>query len=285
MEEHLVSVLMTAYNREKFIVEAIESVLASTYQNFELIITDDGSNDRTLEIARRYEQKDKRINVYKNPVNLGDYPNRNKAASYAIGKYIMFVDSDDTIFKNGMQECVAAMERSPTAGIGMYWPDSKGEPFLLNSNEAIRKHFFEKPFLVIGPGGTILRREFLKNLNGYPEKYGPANDMYFNLKAAAAADILMLPFEFVYYRIHEGQEINNTYKYLYNNYKYLRDAVAEIKLPLTDKQLKWISDKNKRRFSVNIVRYFLKTRDIKKTRFVLKETGFTFKDFLRGIFQ
>ena len=85
----LVSVLMTSYNRENYIAEAIESVLASTYKNFELIIVDDRSKDRTVEIARSYESKDDRVKVYINEKNLGDYPNRNKAASYAKGFYIM----------------------------------------------------------------------------------------------------------------------------------------------------------------------------------------------------
>ena len=89
----LVSVLMTAYNREKYIAEAIESVLASTYSNLELIIVDDCSKDNTLQIATNYQAKDDRIKVYKNEKNLGDYPNRNKAASYAKGKYLKYVDS------------------------------------------------------------------------------------------------------------------------------------------------------------------------------------------------
>ena len=62
----LVSVLMTAYNREKYISEAIESVLASTYTNFELIIVDDCSTDNTLAIAKSYEKNDARIKVYLN---------------------------------------------------------------------------------------------------------------------------------------------------------------------------------------------------------------------------
>ena len=91
----LVSILMTSYNREKYIHEAIESVLASTYKNFELIIVDDGSTDSTLQIAYAYAKKNERIRVYNNEKNLGDYPNRNKAASYASGEYMMFVDSDE----------------------------------------------------------------------------------------------------------------------------------------------------------------------------------------------
>ena len=76
----LVSVLMTSYNREKYITEAMESVLNSTYANFELIIVDDGSTDKTVAIANEYEKKDKRVKVHTNEKNLGQFQNRNKAA-------------------------------------------------------------------------------------------------------------------------------------------------------------------------------------------------------------
>lgn len=65
-KQPLLSVLMTAFNREKYIAEAIESVLASTYTNFELIIVDDCSKDNTVNIAKSYEQKDQRVKVYIN---------------------------------------------------------------------------------------------------------------------------------------------------------------------------------------------------------------------------
>ncbi|MEO8414525.1 MAG: glycosyltransferase family 2 protein [Ginsengibacter sp.] len=90
----LVSVLMTAYNREKYIAPAIESVSASTYNNFELIIVYDGSSNNTVNIAKSFASIDHRVSVYVNEKNLGDYPNRNKAASYAKGKYLKYVDSD-----------------------------------------------------------------------------------------------------------------------------------------------------------------------------------------------
>ncbi|HEV2714429.1 MAG TPA: glycosyltransferase family A protein, partial [Terriglobales bacterium] len=97
MATPLVSVLMTAYNREKYIAEAIESVLASNFKDFELIIVDDCSKDRTAEIARRYTS-DSRVQVHVNEKNLGDYPNRNRAASLARGKYLKYLDSDDVIY-------------------------------------------------------------------------------------------------------------------------------------------------------------------------------------------
>src|ERR1700730_17371732 len=102
MAEVFVSLLMTAYNREKYIGQAIESVIASTFQNWELIIVDDGSKDKTVELAREYERSDSRIKVYLNEKNLGDYPNRNQAASYARGKYIKYIDADDSLYYWGL---------------------------------------------------------------------------------------------------------------------------------------------------------------------------------------
>ncbi|MFN7116755.1 MAG: glycosyltransferase family 2 protein [Saprospiraceae bacterium] len=285
MNQPLVSILMTVYNREKYIAEAIESVLASTYTNFELIIVDDCSKDNSVTIAQSYARKDSRIRLYVNEKNLGDYPNRNKASSYAKGEYIMFVDSDDKIFPDGFSNCVEAMLSFPHASFGMMDWQSIGKPYTLVSEQAIKNHFFKKPFLTIGPGGTIIKRSFFEHIGKYPELYGPANDMYFNLKATAQSEIVMLPFEFMYYRRHEGQEINNTYAYMYNNYLYLQDALLELPLGLNQSEIQWLQKKNKRRFAFNIIKYFFKNGDIGKTWDAIQKTKFTFKDFMIAVVQ
>jgi len=281
----LVSVLMTAYNREKYIAEAIESVLASTYENFELIIVDDCSKDNTVNIAKQYEEKDKRIRVYVNEKNLGDYPNRNNAASYAKGEYLMSVDSDDMIFENGIKMCIGCMLQFPQAKFATYYRIPAKEPFVLDSVTAINNHFFKEPYLMIGPGGTIISRKYFIEIQGFPEKYGPSNDMYYNLKAACNTPVLMLPFEFLFYRRHAGQEINNAYSYLYNNYRYNRDSFDELNLPIDPKSIQWLRKKNKRRFVVNAFRYFIKSRNISKTRNAIKMASFTFRDAMEGIFH
>jgi len=277
------SVLMTSYNREQYIAEAIESVLASTYTNFELIIVDDGSKDSTVEIATSYAAKDPRIHVYVNEVNLGDYRNRNQAAAYAKGEFIMYVDSDDKILVDGFERCVAAMQQFPQAGFGMQFNETGKSPFLLSPKLTIHQHFFKTPCLMIGPGGTILRRSFFEAIGRYPVKYGPANDMYFNVKAAAAGPILLLPFVFNFYRIHEGQEQNNKYSYLYNNFNYLRDALQELDLPLTTKEKNWLMNKNRRRFLVNLVQFFLRTRNFRKMLDARKLAKFNFTDTLKAL--
>jgi glycosyltransferase involved in cell wall biosynthesis len=279
----LLSVLMTAYNREQYIAEAIESVIRSTYNNFELIIVDDSSSDKTVEIARSFAGRDSRIRVFVNEKNRGDYPNRNLAASYARGEFIMYVDSDDKIQYDGFERCIREMHNYPEAGFGMQYKQFANAAFLLSANEAIRKHFFEQALLMIGPGGTILRRAFFQQIGGYPEKYGPANDMYFNLKAASLGSILMLPFEFNYYRIHAGQELNNKFSYLYNNYNYLKDALRELKLPLTADEKNWILNKSRRRFIVNLCSYLVNSGNPSGAIAAIRYANFGLKDVWRGL--
>jgi glycosyltransferase involved in cell wall biosynthesis len=276
---------MTSYNREQYIAEAIESVLTSTYTNFELIIVDDASKDRTVEIAKAYAQQDQRIAIYVNEQNLGDYHNRNKAASYAKGEFIMYVDSDDKILVDGFERCILAMNAFPLAGFGMQLHGAESSPFFMDQKSAIRHHLFKSPILMIGPGGTILRREYFESLGRYPVSYGPANDLYFNLKAAATGGVLMLPFSFNFYRIHEGQEQNNKYSYLYNNFNCMRDALNELPLSLTVKQRKWLMNKNRRRFLVNSIRYLTLSSDLPGFYNLFKKTKYGFTDCLKAIFH
>ena len=83
----LVSVLITAYNREELLPAAIESAPASSLTDIEAIVCDDASTDKTTAIALAIAQKDNRVRVFLNDKNVGDYPNRNRAAGLARGKY------------------------------------------------------------------------------------------------------------------------------------------------------------------------------------------------------
>ena len=285
MVEPLVSVLMTAYNRELYITEAIDSVLASDYNNFELIIVDDCSTDKTVDIIKGYLNKDARIRFYQNENNLKDYPNRNRAASYAIGEYLMNVDSDDTIYKDSISYCIHEMSKYENSHFGILARHKDIFNKMLNSHDAIEYHFLNKPFLTKGPGGTIIKRAFFERINRFPENYGPANDMYFNLKAASYGNTVILNRELVFYRKHIGQERNNKFAYLHNGYNYLKDAVAELPFNLSAEQKKYILKKNKRRFAVNIAKFYFKTFDLKKTYAAVKLAKFSISDAFEGIFH
>lgn len=171
-QQPLVSVLMTAYNRKKYIAEAIESVLASTYTNFELIIVDDCSKDDTVNIAKEFESKDNRITVYVNEKNLGDYPNRNRAASYANGKYIKYLDSDDIMYPHCLQVMIKAMEQFPKAGYGLSSHSQVDMPYptSVSPHDAYLEHFNGYSHFDRAPGSAIINREVFNKIGGFRSK-------------------------------------------------------------------------------------------------------------------
>lgn len=283
-EQPLVSVLMTSYNREKYIGEAIESVLASTYQNFELIIVDDASQDKTVEIAQKYKSKDSRIKIYVNESNLGDYSNRNKAATYATGTYLKYVDSDDTIYNWGLEYCVELMRKYPEAGMGIFRASNKVDEEYLNSNIAVNKHFFENTFLNIGPSGTILNRSLFIKAGFFKADYGAASDMYFNIKMASLFPVVMLKKEFFFYREHEGQEIKNKNSYLFFNYPYMRDILQLPELPISEDEKVRLLANAKKSLVMDCFRSIKNFRQLKPAFKAYKLSGLKLTDILKVIF-
>lgn len=98
-----VSVMMSVYNAQKYIKEAINSILSQTFNDFEFIIIDDSSTDNSLEIARQYAKKDRRIRLIRNKTNLGLTRSLNKAIKLARGNYIARQDADDFSEKNRLE--------------------------------------------------------------------------------------------------------------------------------------------------------------------------------------
>ena len=106
-----VSLIMPVYNKALYLADALDSVLAQTFADFELIVIDDGSTDASLEVARAYAQRDARISVY-SIRNQGVSHARNLGMSYAKGKYLTFVDADDTIHPSYMENMYACICQS-----------------------------------------------------------------------------------------------------------------------------------------------------------------------------
>lgn len=111
--EPLVSVIMPVYNCEKYLKESIESVISQSYQNWELIIVDDGSKDKSVSIIESYMEKDKRIQLYKNESGEhGPGIARNYGMEKIRGKYTYFIDADDWIENDLLQDTVTLAERT-----------------------------------------------------------------------------------------------------------------------------------------------------------------------------
>lgn len=106
----LVSIIMPIYNVEKYIRDSIESVLNQTFRDFELILVDDGSPDNCPQICDEYAKKSHRVRVY-HKVNGGLSSARNIGIELADGKYIIFIDSDDTVEKNMLEKIVGIAEK------------------------------------------------------------------------------------------------------------------------------------------------------------------------------
>jgi glycosyltransferase involved in cell wall biosynthesis len=118
-EQPLVSVITPVYNTEKYLAECVESVLAQTYSNWEYVISDNRSSDRSLEIARSYAAKDPRIRVQEHDVHLGVLQNWNRSLREmsAESKYCKIVHADDWLFPECLEKMVALAEEHPGVGI------------------------------------------------------------------------------------------------------------------------------------------------------------------------
>lgn len=112
MKNPLVSIIMPAYNAEKFIKESIESVINQSYKNWELLIVDDCSKDLTSKIIENFSLKDKRIKIFQQEKNKGVVKTRNKALKESKGRYVAFLDSDDLWEKKKLEIQIKYMEKN-----------------------------------------------------------------------------------------------------------------------------------------------------------------------------
>jgi glycosyltransferase involved in cell wall biosynthesis len=247
---------MTSYNREKYIADAIESVLASTYINFELIIVDDCSTDKTVEIAKSYEGKDSRVKVFVNETNLTQFGNRNKAASYAKGEFLKYVDSDDIIYPFTLQTMVNGMKQFPDAALGFCLTTGtckKPLPYIVEPKDSFKRHFFEGTPMFVGPSGLIFKRKAFEIMNGF-EEFGMPSDNHLTLKIASKFPVVAMARDLFWWRIHEGQVFSqnkeNHYNIL-NNYNYVRDILINYS-PLSTKENDTLLFNYKKRFAFHI---------------------------------
>lgn len=248
MSNPLISILMTVYNREKYLSDAIKSIMTSSHQNWELIIVDDQSKDKSVEIAKQYECKDSRIKVYLNEENLGDYPNRNKAASYAKGKYIKYLDADDLIYPETIAKMVNTMEEYPEAGYGLLSTQqdiSRPFPFLLSPELTYREYYFNsKDYFNRAPLSAIIKKEVFDSVGGFSGLQHLGDfELWHKLSLNNPVVIISHSHGFVWYRTHEDQQINDNrtnpfvpFKYLIYGFNFFKSE-SNIPLSALDKSI------------------------------------------------
>jgi glycosyltransferase involved in cell wall biosynthesis len=182
LKDLLVSVIIPAYNAEKYLADAIDSILNQTFTQFEIIIIDDCSKDRTNEIIQKYANSDVRIRAFRNKINLGIAGNRNKGVGLAKGKYVVWQDADDISLPWRIEKQLHFMEINPEVGIvGGYLQFFSDD----NENTGIRKYSADDlelrrrifRFSPVAQPAAMIRKSCLIQAGEYDLKLPPAEDL------------------------------------------------------------------------------------------------------------
>jgi len=210
-----VSVLMPAHNTDKYIGEAIESILKQTFKDFELIIIDDGSTDQTWKIIQEYARKDSRVIPLQNEKNLGISPTRNRLIALSKGKYIVWQDADDISMPYRIEHQYIFMEDHPDVGIcGGYLQffNEKGLTSVRKyapDDASLRKSIFR--YSPVAQPSAIVRKSCFESLGSFSESLAVAEDLACSFKIGTRYKFANLEEILIKYR---ESPMSATYKHL-----------------------------------------------------------------------
>jgi glycosyltransferase involved in cell wall biosynthesis len=194
----LVSILIPTYNRCKFIAECIDSALAQTYENIEIILVDNASSDETWEICKSYAQKSSQIKIYRNEENIGPVRNWIRCLNNANGEFVKFLFSDDKIYPTCIEKL---LRRIKNPNIGFAYCSA-----LIGKDEEMAKYFYHNKVdgdlspdtfinktiqgqAPISPGAVLMRTaDALENLH----LSFPTDQENFYQQHGAGPDLLLL---------------------------------------------------------------------------------------------
>ncbi|MFM7662518.1 MAG: glycosyltransferase family 2 protein [Bacteroidota bacterium] len=204
----LVSVLMPVYNGEKYLKEAIDSILNQTFTDFEFLIINDGSTDTTEQIILSYE--DPRIRYAKNETNLKLIATLNKGIKLCKGRYIVRMDSDDISALDRIEKQVAFMEEHPDVGFSGTWFETFDEmgikgtsKYACEHDEICFKHLYQ---IHLSHGTAIFRKSILDKLNfQFDTEYAHAEDYDLFTRMSLETKLANLPFVGCAVRHHQNE--------------------------------------------------------------------------------
>jgi glycosyltransferase involved in cell wall biosynthesis len=203
-----VSVIIPVYNREQYVGEAIDSILAQTFTDFELLLIDDGSTDNSVEVMRSYT--DPRIRLIRHERNLGIPQARNKGLQLAGGAYIAILDSDDTAVPDRLAKQVAFLDGNKDYVLVSSWAalmNAKGQPLkrgkrrVVSSGEA-KSYLLFRCWL---PHSSVMARTAILQAYGYREQYVLCSDFDLFVRLARTHKLGHLPEPLVRQRVHTGR--------------------------------------------------------------------------------
>jgi glycosyltransferase involved in cell wall biosynthesis len=203
-----ISVLMPVYNAERYIAEAVESILAQTYRNFEFIIIDDGSTDRSLAILERYAAEDTRIRL-SSRLNAGYLVRLNEMVDEARGNLIARMDADDIAMPERFARQIAFLDVHPevvAVGSRTLAIDSDGDPLAefckIQDHEEIDRAHLEAHGGFICHPAAMIRAGAIRTVGGYHPQTWPTEDLDLWLRLAEIGRLANLPEMLLKYRQH-----------------------------------------------------------------------------------
>ncbi len=182
-----VSVILTSFNNAKYLGAAIDSILAQSFSDFELILVDDCSQDDSARIIKAYESRDSRVKSLLLGSNTGMSAVRNWGFDFAAGEYIAYMDSDDVSLPARLQKQVDFLEQNPETGAVGVWVSRTNHDLTIQTG--IRKcppehamivyNIFNGRILQILSGTMMIRRHFLEDISGWNEEVRYNHEMGF----------------------------------------------------------------------------------------------------------
>ena len=207
------SVLMTVYNGDDFLHKSIDSILDQTYTNFEFIIVDDGSRDRTWRILKEYEAKDQRIVLLRNGTNMGVPRSSNKGLGIARGQYVARMDADDISMPERLAVQVAFLDEHPEVGVvGSFvqlfdLDETLGNVWHYPTRHALIKWSlcFHSP---LAHPSVVFRRAIVEHIGGYDDAFPASHDRDLWLRLSSVTRFANLPKVYLKYRDHHPNSIS-----------------------------------------------------------------------------
>lgn len=226
----LVSVVMPAYNARKYVAEAIESVLAQTFVDFECLIIDDGSTDETGQILQSHAARDRRIRIITQP-NSGIGAALNRGIEESRGQYIARMDSDDLCLPQRFERQVDHLNRTPDCvlvGSRVLMIDPDGCPLfemesVQTAHEAIDRLLMEAQWSIVHPS-VMMRSDAVRKLGGYNNDLVPVEDHDLFLRLAEVGKLANLPEILLKYRKHPMNSVRVLADRRVNALKKVMDA-------------------------------------------------------------
>jgi len=236
-----VSIGLPVYNGEKYLEEAIDSILAQTYKDFELILSDNASEDHTQEICLKYAEKDQRIRYHRNEKNLGAAPNHNLAFKLAKGEFFKWFGYDDKISPEFLSKCVEVLDKHPDVVLCMPETsliDEHGQPlggYEYKADADISDpHKRFQNFVLKNESGNyvygLMRADSIAKTA--PHGSYPSSDLVFLAELALYGRYYIIPEPLYHRRFHAGQSTKGALQVERNRVAWFDTSlVSKIVLP------------------------------------------------------